>query len=83
MNPTVVGPRGSSRQNPRRRARTAETADTEPDELSERILGLIGTYAMGALDADELHRARVRPPAETAAPSNEGWVEDGIYHVAE
>ena len=57
---------------------------TEMEELSGRVLGIIGAYRMGAvLDARELD---MKPAPAARAPEpvivpGEGYVRDGVYHV--
>lgn len=58
----------------------------EGGELSDRVLGLIGSYGMnGALDANDLYVKQLRSQvaAEPVVPSQQGYVKDGVYHVAE
>jgi hypothetical protein len=54
------------------------------EELSERVLGLIGTYEMGAaLDPRHLYTKTVAElSSQTVLPGPEGYVEDGVYHEA-
>jgi hypothetical protein len=57
---------------------------TGGEELSERVLGIIGTYGMGAA-LDPRHLYTKTPPdvsAQTVRPGPEGYVQDGVYHVA-
>ena len=67
-----------------RMRRNVATEPTEINELSERVLGLIGAYSTGAvLEAHELRRARGVARAEAARPGEAGYVKDGIFHVTE
>ena len=61
---------------------------TENGEMSGRILGIIGAYRMGAaLDARALHQKRrpklvpEAPPEPVPAPA-EGYIRNGVYHLA-
>ena len=66
--------------------RMTQDVGTEPEtnELSDRILGLIGAYEVsGTLDLVDVYPQARRPSAEPVAPHHEGFVEDGMYHPSE
>lgn len=60
---------------------------TEIEELNGRVLGIIGAYGMGvALDARDLYlktkTVPAAPPPEPVLMPHEGYIRDGVYHVA-
>ena len=58
---------------------------TEIEELSGSVLGIISAYGMGAaLDARDLNlkTASADPPPEHVLVPDEGYIRDGVYHVA-
>ena len=61
------------------------TEPTDVEELSGRVLEIIGTYRMsGALDSRDLYLKTA--PAVTPKPvlvSGEGYIRDGVYHLAD
>ena len=66
--------------------RTSATVEvTEPEEMSGRILGIIGSYRMrGVVETRNL----CRKPAVAAVPEPmprpaEGYIRNGVYHVAD
>ena len=63
--------------------RAAEPAEIE--ELSARVLGIIGAYEMGAvLDGRDPNpkTTPAAPPTEPALVPGEGYVRDGVDHLA-
>jgi hypothetical protein len=62
------------------------TETIEAEELSGRVLGIIGTYRMGyALDPHDLYLkpASEATPEDPIVVTREGYIEDGVYHLAD
>ena len=61
------------------------TEPSEVGELSERVRAAIGGYRMGAaLDARDLYpKTATDVEPEPVVVAGEGYVRDGVYHVAE
>ena len=61
------------------------TEPIEVGELSERVRAAIGGYRMGAaLDARDLFpKPATDVEPEPVVVAGEGYVEDGVYHLAE
>lgn len=61
------------------------TEPIEVGELCERVRTAIGGYRMGAaLDARDLYpKTTTDVEPEPVAVAGEGYVRDGVYHVAE
>ena len=58
---------------------------TEVGELSGRVLGIIGAYGMGpAVDAHDLYpkTAATGPPPKPVVVRPNGYIRDGVYHIA-
>ena len=59
---------------------------TELEELSARVLGIIGAYEMGAaLEARKLNpkiAPAATPPQPVLVPGEVGSIRDGVYHLA-
>ena len=58
---------------------------TEIEELSGRVLGIIGAYEMGtALDARDLDlkNTPTAPPPEPVLAPDEGRITDGMHRLA-
>ena len=67
--------------------RTTVSPSTEPtqEEMSGHVLAIIGAYRMGGVvEARKLYPRRVSKagPESTPRPA-EGYIRNGVYHVAE
>ena len=63
---------------------TTSAEPTEVEELSGRVLGIIGAYGMGtALDTRDLNvsTAPIAPPPEPVLVPGPGDIRDGVYRV--
>lgn len=70
------------------RVRHGTATDMEPgqaDEMSRRVLGIIDAYRMGpVVEARSLCPKAVPKPVPEAPPRPaEGFVRNGVYHVAD
>lgn len=63
----------------------ASAGSALPEEMSGHVLGIIGAYRMGAVvEAQKLFPKRLpKTPREPAPRPAEGYIRNGVYHVAE
>jgi len=61
------------------------TGPNRPDEMSGRVLGIISAYRMGAVvETRELFpKPAVKTVPEPAPRPAEGYIRNGVYHVAD